>query len=162
MPDAVAFQSRWWIVFGATLSMLVAQGPVILYTLGLFIKPLNQESGHGRICWQPDLLQRFGEAEARLEAIVAGQPGDVGNLESGKEDLCAPRRTSYYAIPTFVFYPVFIVMFGLNRWPLIAIGFIFSIVAVEGIKSLKTNWLDLWRCPERRCGRPCFAWRRKD
>jgi MFS family permease len=48
MSDAVAFRSRWWIVFGATLSMLVAQGPVILYTLGLFIKPLNEEFGWNR------------------------------------------------------------------------------------------------------------------
>src|SRR6185295_20303241 len=46
--EGIAFQSRWWIVFGATLSMLVAQGPVILYTLGLFIKPLNQEFGWDR------------------------------------------------------------------------------------------------------------------
>src|SRR5260370_22388897 len=45
MSQGSAFGSRWWIVFGATLSMLVAQGPVILYTLGLFIKPLNQEFG---------------------------------------------------------------------------------------------------------------------
>jgi MFS family permease len=43
-----AFKNRWWIVFGATLSMLVAQGPVILYTLGLFIKPLNQDFGWDR------------------------------------------------------------------------------------------------------------------
>jgi MFS family permease len=35
-------------VFGATASMLVAQGPVILYTLGLFIKPLNAEFGWDR------------------------------------------------------------------------------------------------------------------
>src|SRR6266481_4974088 len=48
MPQGAAFGSRWWIVFGATLSMLVAQGPVILYTLGLFIKPLNQEFGWDR------------------------------------------------------------------------------------------------------------------
>ena len=33
MSQAAAFGNRWWIVFGATLSMLVAQGPVILYTL---------------------------------------------------------------------------------------------------------------------------------
>src|SRR5712691_1927801 len=48
MFQGVAFGNRWWIVFGATLSMLVAQGPVILYTLGLFIKPLNQEFGWDR------------------------------------------------------------------------------------------------------------------
>jgi NitT/TauT family transport system permease protein len=41
-----------------------------------------------------------------------------------------PILASYYAVPTFVFYPVFIVMFGLNRWPLVAIGFVFAVVAV--------------------------------
>jgi MFS family permease len=48
MAEEPAFGNRWWIVFGATLSMLVAQGPVILYTLGLFIKPLNQDFGWDR------------------------------------------------------------------------------------------------------------------
>jgi NitT/TauT family transport system permease protein len=41
-----------------------------------------------------------------------------------------PVLASYYAVPTFVFYPVFIVLFGLNRWPLVAIGFLFAVVAV--------------------------------
>ena len=40
-----------------------------------------------------------------------------------------PLLASYYAVPTFIFYPLFIVMFGLNRWPLVAIGFIFAVVA---------------------------------
>jgi ABC-type nitrate/sulfonate/bicarbonate transport system permease component len=41
-----------------------------------------------------------------------------------------PLLASYYAIPTFIFYPLFIVLFGLNRWPLIAIGFLFAVVAM--------------------------------
>ena len=41
-----------------------------------------------------------------------------------------PLLASYYAVPTFMFYPLFIVLFGLNRWPLIAIGFLFAVVAV--------------------------------
>jgi ABC-type nitrate/sulfonate/bicarbonate transport system permease component len=41
-----------------------------------------------------------------------------------------PLLASYYAVQTFVFYPLFIVMFGLNRWPLVAIGFLFAVVAV--------------------------------
>jgi ABC-type nitrate/sulfonate/bicarbonate transport system permease component len=41
-----------------------------------------------------------------------------------------PFLASYYAVPTFVFYPLFIVLFGLNRWPLVAIGFVFAVVAV--------------------------------
>jgi len=41
-----------------------------------------------------------------------------------------PLLASYYAVPTFIFYPLFIVLFGLNRWPLVAIGFIFAVVAM--------------------------------
>jgi MFS family permease len=40
--------NRWWIVFGATISMLVAQGPVIVFTLGLFIGPISDEFGWDR------------------------------------------------------------------------------------------------------------------
>src|ERR1700752_1091090 len=65
MSDAVAFRSRWWIVFGATLSMLVAQGPLILYTLGLFIKPLNQEFG-----WDRASISAAGGIAAICSAIT--------------------------------------------------------------------------------------------
>jgi NitT/TauT family transport system permease protein len=41
-----------------------------------------------------------------------------------------PLLASYYAVPTFMFYPLFIVLFGLNRWPLVAIGFFFAVVAM--------------------------------
>lgn len=41
-----------------------------------------------------------------------------------------PLLMSWYAVPIFVFYPMLIVIFGLNRWPLIALGFLFSIVAM--------------------------------
>ncbi len=41
-----------------------------------------------------------------------------------------PLLASYYAVPTFIFYPLFIVLFGLTRWPLVAIGFIFAVVAM--------------------------------
>ena len=41
-----------------------------------------------------------------------------------------PLLASYYSVPTFIFYPLFIVLFGLNRWPLVAIGFVFAVVAM--------------------------------
>ncbi len=41
-----------------------------------------------------------------------------------------PLLASYYSVPTFIFYPLFIVLFGLNRSPLVAIGFIFAVVAM--------------------------------
>lgn len=41
-----------------------------------------------------------------------------------------PLLASYYAVPIFIFYPLLIVIFGLNHWPLIAIGFLFAVVAM--------------------------------
>lgn len=41
-----------------------------------------------------------------------------------------PLLLSYYAVPIFVLYPMLIVIFGLNRWPLIMLGFLFAIVAM--------------------------------
>ncbi|MFI4987177.1 MAG: ABC transporter permease [Alphaproteobacteria bacterium] len=44
--------------------------------------------------------------------------------------LADPLLASYYAVPFFVFYPLLIAIFGLNRWPLIAIGFAFGSAAM--------------------------------
>jgi MFS family permease len=70
--QGAAFGSRWWIVFGATLSMLVAQGPVILYTLGLFIKPLNQEFG-----WDRASISAAGGVAAIFSAITVPFVGSL-------------------------------------------------------------------------------------
>src|SRR5947209_20424190 len=74
MSQGAAFGNRWWIVFGATLSMLVAQGPVILYTLGLFIKPLNQEFG-----WDRASISAAGGVAAILSAITIPFVGSMMN-----------------------------------------------------------------------------------
>ncbi len=44
--------------------------------------------------------------------------------------LADPLLASYYAVPFFVFYPLLIALFGLNRWPLIVIGFAFGAAAM--------------------------------
>jgi MFS family permease len=72
MSQGAPFESRWWIVFGATLSMLVAQGPVILYTLGLFIKPLNQEFG-----WDRASISAAGGIAAIFSAITVPFVGSL-------------------------------------------------------------------------------------
>jgi NitT/TauT family transport system permease protein len=43
---------------------------------------------------------------------------------------CDPLLASYYSIPFFVFYPLLIAFFGLNKIPLIAIGFVFAAAAM--------------------------------
>lgn len=41
-----------------------------------------------------------------------------------------PFFATYYSIPVYVFYPLFIVLFGLTDRPKIVIGFMFAVVAV--------------------------------
>src|ERR1700742_3297178 len=48
MADRRFFSNRWWIVFGCTMSMLVAQPPIPLFSFGLFIKPIGAEFGWDR------------------------------------------------------------------------------------------------------------------
>ena len=90
MSQGAAFGNRWWIVFGATLSMLVAQGPVILYTLGLFIKPLNQEFG-----WDRASISAAGGIAAIFSAItipVRGiTDGSLGRPDRSASDRCPLR-----------------------------------------------------------------------
>jgi hypothetical protein len=42
----------------------------------------------------------------------------------------APFLASYYAVPFFVFYPLLIVIFGMNDLPIVVIGFLFGVVAM--------------------------------
>jgi len=41
-----------------------------------------------------------------------------------------PLLSAYYAVPTFVFYPLLVALLGLNRLPLIAIGTMLGVVAM--------------------------------
>ncbi len=41
-----------------------------------------------------------------------------------------PFLATYYAIPFFAFYPLLVVIFGLNAAPIILIGFLFGVVAM--------------------------------
>ncbi len=41
-----------------------------------------------------------------------------------------PFLATYYAVPIYVFYPMFLVCFGMNRIPIVVIGFLFAVVAM--------------------------------
>lgn len=41
-----------------------------------------------------------------------------------------PLIASYYALPFFVLYPLFIVLFGMNAVPIIAVGFLYAVMAM--------------------------------
>lgn len=80
---------------------------------------------------KPILLTLSNVAMAAALGVVVGfAAGWVLHRLPRFRHAADPLLASYYAVPTFIFYPLFIVMFGLNRWPLVAIGFIFSVVAM--------------------------------
>jgi ABC-type nitrate/sulfonate/bicarbonate transport system permease component len=64
-------------------------------------------------------------------AVVVGFAGGVLLFRLPRiRRVLDPLLLSYYAVPVFVLYPILIVILGLNRWPLVGIGFIFAVVAM--------------------------------
>ena len=64
-------------------------------------------------------------------AVVTGLPLGVllWRLERTRKIL-QPYLTTYYAIPIFAFYPLFIAIFGLSAWPVIIIAWAWAVVAI--------------------------------
>jgi MFS family permease len=46
MPNM--FKSRWWVVVAGVLGMIVGQGPVAIFTFGVFLKPVTDDLGVSR------------------------------------------------------------------------------------------------------------------
>ena len=68
---------------------------------------------------------------AGVLAVVTGLPLGVllWRLDRVKRVL-APYMTTYYAIPIFAFYPLFIAIFGLSAMPVIIIAWAWAVVAI--------------------------------
>jgi MFS family permease len=43
-----AFKNPWWVVFGSTLGLIVCNGPITLFTFGVFLKPIVATFGWNR------------------------------------------------------------------------------------------------------------------
>jgi NitT/TauT family transport system permease protein len=65
-----------------------------------------------------------------LSVVLGFMLGAVVHAIPRLRRACDPFLASYYSVPVFVFYPLFVSLFGLNRWPLIMIGFVFAIAAM--------------------------------
>ncbi|MDR5782466.1 ABC transporter permease subunit [Caballeronia sp. LZ065] len=79
-----------------------------------------------------DIVQTLSSAMlAVVLAVIAGFIGGVALFRLPRlRRVLDPLLLSYYAVPVFVLYPILIVIFGLNRWPLVGIGFLFAVVAM--------------------------------
>ncbi len=79
-----------------------------------------------------DIVETLGNVAISLVLSVTGGFA-IGALIHGFPRLRAaidPFLASYYALPFFAFYPLFIVLFGLGRGAIVAIGFLFGVVAM--------------------------------
>ena len=66
-------------------------------------------------------------ASSYVFGVVAGT---ILHSYKTARDILDPLFATYYAIPVFAFYPLFIVMFGLGDGPQLLIGFLLAVVAV--------------------------------
>ena len=84
----------------------------------------------GRI-WD-DLVQTFSTVTiAFVFSVVVGLAlGALVHALPRVRRSIDPLLASYYSIPFFVFYPLLIALFGLNKVPLIVIGFVFATAAM--------------------------------
>jgi NitT/TauT family transport system permease protein len=65
-----------------------------------------------------------------LAFVVGAVTGTILHGYKTARDILDPLFATYYAIPVFAFYPLFIVMFGLGDGPQLLIGFLLGVVAV--------------------------------
>ena len=80
----------------------------------------------------PDILQTLTNVLAAL-ATAVGSGFVIGALLHALPRVrraMDPLLASYYSVPVFVFYPILIVLFGMGDLPIIAIGFLFGVVAM--------------------------------
>jgi NitT/TauT family transport system permease protein len=63
-------------------------------------------------------------------AVVGIALGALIHRAAPVRKLLEPLFSTYYAIPIYAFYPLFIVVFGLNDAPQVLIGFMLAVVAV--------------------------------
>ncbi len=131
-------RAAWWrsgVVLGAVLLLEAASrlgwiNPVSFIPPSRMLAAAADILVSGRFNRDIGLTLAAGFAAALL-AVVVGFAGGVLLYRFPRVlRVLDPLLLSYYAVPIFVAYPMFIVLFGVNRWPLIAIGFAFAIVAM--------------------------------
>lgn len=79
-----------------------------------------------------DLKKTVGNvATSFVVSVIAGTAAGVAiHALPRLRRVADPLFASYYSVPFFVFYPLFIVIFGLNDWPIIMIGVLFAGMAM--------------------------------
>ena len=126
---------RWGLVVGLIVLLEIASRAAWINPIS-FIPPSRMIVSAVQLLlsgqYTADILQTIGSA--LLAVVLAAVVGFVGGVLLFRlprmRRVLDPLLLSYYAVPVFVLYPILIVIFGLNRWPLVGIGFLFAVVAM--------------------------------
>ncbi len=79
-----------------------------------------------------DIVQTLTSVSlALIPALIVGfLVGALFHAVPRARRIVDPLLATYYSVPVFVFYPLFIVLFGLNAIPKTVIGFLYAVVAM--------------------------------
>jgi len=132
------FASRWWIVFACACGLLVGAGAILIFTFGVFLKPVTEDLGVSR-----------GDLSAGLGAstwFVAVSCLVIGWLI----DRYGTRRVM---IPGILLFALAVASFGLMQaQPLLLIYGIFCVAGfISGVQTpipyaaVITHWFDSHR-----------------
>lgn len=100
------------------------------------IAPSRMVIGTLAVLASPEDLRAIGATLATVAAasLIAAALGFAGGYALHRlprlRRAADPFLASYYAVPIFVLYPLLIVLFGLNRGALVALGVLFASVAM--------------------------------
>jgi NitT/TauT family transport system permease protein len=126
---------RLVVIFGAVAALEVAcrVGWIRRFTM---IPPSEMAESVVRLFGNPDVLSDMRQTLTAI-ALSLGAALVVGFLTGAllyavprARRIADPLLATYYSVPVFVFYPLLIVLFGLNAIPKTVIGFLYAFVAM--------------------------------
>ena len=127
--------ARWGIVLaGLALLEIVPRlglvNPISLVPFSDMVSTLWTLTFDGTL--GPHILTTLGAiAAAGAAAVITGLPLGIFLWRAeGVRRVLQPYLTTYYAIPIFAFYPLFIAVLGLTTWPIVLIAWAWAVVAV--------------------------------
>lgn len=133
MSKAVQIQIMVLIAAIALLELLTQTGIIPRFTM---IPPSAMASGLYRMFATgqilPDLRSTMvGVVVAAIAAIISGFAiGAAIHQVPRLRQTLDPFFASYYAVPIWAFYPLFVVLFGLNDYPKVMIAYLYAVVAM--------------------------------
>lgn len=127
------------VAFIGLVELLCRTGVIDPFTMiapSAMVVALARVLAHGHIGPDAAFTLTNTLAAIALSVVLGFTLGAVVHGFPRLRRVVTPLLAAYYAVPTFVFYPVLIVMLGLNRLPLIAIG------AALGVVGMMVSTLD--------------------